>query len=289
MTETVEENEKRLPTICVNITVLNDPKIFDTLNSLRTQAIRPDLVLVADGGSPAGYIERIKAEFTDLPMKVTILPGSPITTKNASLDHITTDITAFLDSDEIAPPDWLEKITKPIVSERADFTGGPTRPYTDPASSIEKYYNELETRIYEGDVEQDVVYMPLGNTAWRTTLLKQLRFDSRIVFRGGAPDYDLEMRAVDAGYRGMFISEAWVYHNKSTTKGYGALLKHRYRYLVGAAVVMIKNKRLGKRFTEKRTRVRMPFAYVEMAMKPIALVHAAIYWEFVVKRKQSRI
>ena len=274
------------PTICVDIAVLNDPKLFDTLNSLRGQSLKPDLVLIADGGSPAGFIEKIRNEFYDLPLEVVVLPGSHITTKDASIDHITTDIAAFLDSDEVAPQEWLATITKPIIDGVADFTGGPTRPPGEPKNNIERYYNELERRIYEGDVEQDVVYMPLGNTAWRTSLLKKLRFDHRIVFRGGAPDYDLEMRAVDAGYRGLFVRDAWAYHNKGTVKGYGSLMKHRYRYLVGAAVVMIKNRRLGKRAGEKRTRIRMPFAYVEDLMKPIALVHAFIYWEFVVKRKE---
>jgi GT2 family glycosyltransferase len=276
------------PTVGVDIAVLNDPKLFDTLNSLRGQSLKPDLVLIADGGSPNGFIERIRNEFSDLPLKIAIIPGSHITTKDASIDHITTDIVAFLDSDEVAPPEWLETITRPIAEGKADFTGGPTRPPGEPKNSIERYYNELERRIYEGDVEIDVVYMPLGNTAWRTSLLKRLRFDRRIVFRGGAPDYDLEMRAVDAGYRGLFVRDAWVYHNKGTVKGYGALMKHRYRYLVGAAVVMIKNGRLGRRVGEKRKRIGLPFAYIEDMMKPVALIHAFFYWELVAKRKKER-
>ncbi|MBX8634487.1 MAG: glycosyltransferase family 2 protein [Candidatus Thermoplasmatota archaeon] len=286
MAEEENANTGRKMTIGVDIAVLNDPKLFDTLNSMREQSLKPELVLIADGGSPSEYIEKIRNDFSDLPLKIAILPGSHITTKNASIDHITTDIVAFLDSDEVAPREWLATISKPIVEGKADFTGGPTRPPGEPRNSIERYYNELERRIYEGDVEQDVVYMPLGNTAWKTFLLKHLRFDRRIVFRGGAPDYDLEMRAVDAGYRGLFVRDAWVYHNKGTVKGYRALVKHRYRYLVGAAVVMIKNGRLRKRAGEKRTMIKMPFAYVEELMKPIALVHAFIYWEFVVKRKE---
>ncbi|MBX8632629.1 MAG: glycosyltransferase family 2 protein [Thermoplasmata archaeon YP2-bin.285] len=275
-------------TVCVQITVLNDEKILDTLKSLRLQTLKPDCIFVADGGSPEGYIERLKREFSDLPLRIMVIPGTPIITKNGSIDHISEDITAFLDSDEIAPPDWLRHLTEPIMGGEADFTGGPTRPVGEPSTEIEKYYNEIEKRIYEGDVEQDVTYMPLGNTAWRTSILKSLRFDSTITFRGGAPDYDLEMRAVDAGYRGMFLREAWVYHNKSTRKGYLALAKHRYRYLVGAAVVMIKNRRLRRRIGEKRRRIKMPFAYVESAMKPIALIHAALYWKLVVKRSEKR-
>lgn len=252
---------------------------------MRKQSLRPNTIFVADGGSTTEYLERIRHSCVNLPLKIKVIPGTPITTKNGSLDDIDEDITAFLDSDEIAPPDWLMKLTEPIALGSADFTGGPTKPAGEAKSKVEMYYNELEKRIYEGDVEQDIVYIPLGNTAWRTSLLKKLRFDSTIVFRGGAPDYDLEMRAVDAGYKGVFVREAWVYHNKSTSGGYSKLIKHRYRYLVGAAVVMIKNDRLKKRLSEKRKSVKMPFAYVEAAMKPIALIHAYVYWNLVVKRK----
>ena len=273
------------PSVCVDIAVLKDPKLFDTLDSLRKQSRKPDRIIVADGGSPKDYVDRILRDYSDLPIEVCNLPGTHIATKDASIDHITEDVTAFLDSDEVAPPDWLQKIVEPIVSGTADFTGGPTRPPNEPRNGVERYYNELDRRIYESDVQQDIVYIPLGNTAWRTSLLKNLRFDKRIVFRGGAPDYDLEMRAVDAGYKGFFVKDAWVYHNKATEKGYFALMKHRYRYLVGAAVVMLKNRRLRKRVSEKRMIVRMPFAYVEAAMKPIALIHAYFYWNLVVKRK----
>ena len=271
--------------ICVDIAVLKDPKLFDTLDALRRQTRKPDRILIADGGSPKEFVDRILKEYGDLPVEVRNLPGTHIETKDASIDYIAEDVTAFLDSDEVPPPEWLEKMVEPIISGDADFTGGPTRPPNAPKNGVERYYNELDRRIYESDVEQDIVYIPLGNTAWKTSLLKDLRFDRRIIFRGGAPDYDLEMRAVDAGHKGLFVKDAWVYHNKATQKGYFALMKHRYRYLVGAAVVMMKNGRLKKRLSEKRKSVKMPFAYVEAAMKPVALIHAYLYWNLVVKRK----
>ena len=280
------------PTICVNISVLDDPRICYTVGSLNHQTVKPDMVLIAYGGGNPIVVRELKEElkrnFPSLNIITIACPGTPIQSKINALNYIDTDITAYLDADELAPETWLEHLTEPINTGRADYTGGPTKQIGEAKSGPERYYNELERRIYEGDVKQDVTYMPLGNTAWRTSLLKELRFDSRITFRGGAPDYDLEMRAVDAGYKGEFVREAWVYHDKSTDKGYMALLRHRYKYLVGAAVIMIKNRRLGRRLGEKRIRIKHPFVYVEMAMKPLALIHAALLWQ-ILKRREMHL
>ena len=90
--------------VCVEIIVLNDPRIFNTIGSLLNQNRKPDRILVADGGSSKEFLENIKSRFSDYNLDIVILPGLPVETREKSLDSLKEDITIFLDSDQIAPP-----------------------------------------------------------------------------------------------------------------------------------------------------------------------------------------
>lgn len=276
----------------VEICNFNDTKLRDALAGLSSQTFQPDTVLIADGGSGEGYRREIMAFIEGEPAVSNMniiwktLEGTQPETRQKSIPFLEGEITAFLDSDEVPPPAWLEALTAPIREGRADFTGGPmlSNPGTDYISS---YYTELEKRIYGSDVEIDVTYMPLGNTAWKTEILRKLGFDPRLAQSyGQAEDYDLEMRSVDAGYRGLFVREAEVRHNQTYPAGFTGLARKRYAYLLAAAVVMTKNRRLRKRASEKRERVKHPFAKYEALMKPVALIHGFLRWHLVVSRRK---
>ncbi len=191
------------------------------------------------------------------------------------------DTTAFLDSDERAPPDWLEQIVAPVEAGAAEFAGGPTRPVRPPANSIERYYALLEQSIYEDLVPRRITYVPLQNTAWRTSVLRSLGFDPRIPF---AEDHDLETRAARSGARGVFVPAAYVYHDRSDETSVWRWARKRYRYLVAMAMSLLKNGELRSRLGERRRPVRHPLRYVESAMKPFALVDASFRW----RRRRSR-
>jgi len=165
-------------------------------------------------------------------------------------------------------------LVAPIEADRADFTGGPTRPRRPPQGSIEQYVDLLERSIYEDLVGRSVSYLPLQNTAWRTATLRGLHFDPTIP---GAEDYDLEIRAVHAGHRGKYVPEAWVYHDKSDETNLLSWMSRRYRlYHVPMAMALIKNGELRGRLAERRRPVRHPLRYLDAAMKPPALVSAAL-------------
>ncbi len=194
--------------------------------------------------------------------------------REGSLAGIAEDTTAFLDSDESAPPAWLGDLVAPIEAGRADFTGGPTRPSRPPRGSIEQYVDLLEQSIYDDLVGRSVSYLPLQNTAWRTVALRRLHFDPTIP---GAEDYDLEIRAVHGGYRGEFVRDAWVYHDKSDETDLFQWMSRRYRlYHVPMAMALIKNGELTDRLAERRRPVRHPLRYLDAVMKPPALVEAIV-------------
>jgi succinoglycan biosynthesis protein ExoM len=269
-------------TVCVEIAVLDDRRLLDALDSLAVQRRRPDRVLVAASvATPEELVRAAVARAPGLVVEVARFAGGVVDARAGSLALLREETVAFLDSDERASPDWLGSIVAPIEEGRATFTAGPTRPTRPPVSAYERYSDLLEASIYEDLVPQRVTYVPLQNSAWRVAELRTLGFDPRIPF---AEDHDLEVRAVRAGGRGLFVPEAWVFHDKSDETSFGRWARKRYRYLVAMAMSLMKNGEMSSRLAERRRPVRHPLRYVEAMMKPFALVDASIRWRRVRRR-----
>ncbi|HXY12396.1 MAG TPA: glycosyltransferase family 2 protein [Thermoplasmata archaeon] len=262
--------------VTVEVAVRDDPRVLDALASLASQERRPDRVLVAASlTTPLALLEQVQNRFPSLPVRARRFSGGVVDARSASLRELDTDVTAFLDSDERAPPQWLARLIAPIESGAADFSGGPTRPLRPPRDSIERYSVLLEESIYADLVPRKVTYLPLQNTAWRTESLRRLGFDPRIPF---AEDHDLETRAFRDGLTGIFVPEAWVYHDGGSETSLYRWARKRYRYLVAMTMSLLKNRELSSRLAEPRRAVRHPLRFVEAAMKPAAFVHGWVRW-----------
>jgi len=263
-------------TVCVEVAVRDDPRLLEALASLERQQRRPDRILVAAStDSPPALLDAVRQRFSSLPVELRQFPGGVVNARAASLAELSEAVTAFLDSDEQAPPEWLERLVAPIESGVAEFAGGPTRPLKPPEGSIEQYSALLEATIYSDLVPRQVSYLPLQNTAWKTDTLRELGFDVRIPF---AEDHDLESRAARAGRVGVYLPEAWVYHDGGSERSFFRWARKRYRYQVAMAMSLMKNGELGRRLTERRRPVAHRLRYVEATMKPFALVHAWFRW-----------
>ena len=262
--------------VCVEVAVLDDRRLLDTLDSLCAQSRLPDRVLIAAStATPEGLIEEARRHCDRIPFDVARFAGGVVEARAGSLRLLREDTTVFLDSDERAPPDWLGRIVAPVESGEGAFSGGPTRPARPPEGSIERYYDLLEKSIYDDVVPRSLSYLPLQNTAWKTSVLQSLGFDTRIRF---AEDHDLETRALRSGARGVFVPEAFVYHDKTNETSLFRWARKRYRYLVAMAMSLMKNGGLRGRFEERRRPVRHPLRYLEAMMKPVALVDASVRW-----------
>ena len=265
--------------VCVEVPVKDDPHLPETIASLAAQSRRPDRILiVATPETPEGLLEEARRRGGEVPLDVLRVPGYVVEARQAALGSIQEATTVFLDSDESAPTGWLTALVRPLETGEAEYTGGPTRPVRPPANSVERYVALLERSIYEELVRESVTYLPLQNTAWRTSLLRQLGFDTRLP---GAEDHDLETRAARAGHRGLFVPEAWVLNDKANVStNFYRWARRRYRqYLLPMAMSLLKNGALEGRLRERRRRVRHPLAYVELAVKPVAFVHAWALWQ----------
>jgi GT2 family glycosyltransferase len=275
-TEPVRRDPGTMGTVCVEIAVRDDRRLLDALASLDRQQRRPDRVLVAASpATPPELLDEARQRFPALPLAFRRYPGGVVDARAASLADLAETVTAFLDADERAPPEWLGRLVAPIDSGTADFAGGPTRPLRPPEGSIERYSVLLEASIYADLVPRRVTYLPLQNTAWRTSSLRQLGFDARIPF---AEDHDLETRAARVGLVGTFVPDAWVFHDKGAERSFPRWARKRYRYLVAMAMSLMKNGELGRRLSERRRPVAHPLRFLEAAMKPLAFVHAGFRW-----------
>ena len=265
-----------MSTVCVEVAVLDDPRLLDALASLAAQERRPDRVLVAASTrTPEALLEKARRNFPGLPVAVHRFPGGVVDARAASLAGVPEPLTAFLDSDEQAPSGWLRQLVAPIERGDADFTGGPTRPLRPPQGSLERYGVLLEASIYADLVPRRVTYLPLQNTAWRTEALQRIGFDPRIPF---AEDHDLETRAAREGLVGAFLPDAWVFHDGSSETSFPRWVRKRYRYNLAMAMSLLKNGELAHRRAEPRRPVDHPLRYLEAALKPIALLHAGVRW-----------
>ncbi len=261
--------------VCVEIAVRDDPRLLAALASLADQTRRPDRVLIAASpATPAELADAATHRFPTLRVDLERFAGGPVDARASSLALLREDTTVFLDSDEVAPPDWLERIVAPIESGRAAFSGGPTRPLKPAETSLERYMELLERSIYEDVVPNHIAYLPLQNTAWSTTVLRRFGFDPSVT----AEDHDLETRVLRAGFSGVYLPDAWVYHDKSSETSYLRWARKRYLYLFQMAMSIFKHRELGARLREHRPPIRHPLRYVEAAMKPFALVHAWFRW-----------
>ncbi len=272
-------------TVVVEIAVKDDPRLLAALDSLAHQSRTPDRVFVAASTkTPEPLARAATGRCPSLRVELVRFAGGPVDARAASLPYLREDVIVFLDADEVAPPDWLATVVAPIEEGRASYTGGPTRPIRRAENPIERYYELLEESIYHDLVRANVTYLPLGNSAWRGDLVRGFGFDPRVT----AEDHDLETRASRAGHRGLFLPEAWVYHDKSNETSYVRWARKRYLYLFQMAMSMLKNHELAERLAERRRPVRHPLRYVEALMKPIALAHAWIRWSRVEDRPPAR-
>ena len=228
------------PSVSVIVTVLNDPRVLATLETLRRQTLPPLEILVADGGSTDGTFEGVAALSRQDPRVIPLrVPGTIAESRNQALDRVRGEIVAFLDADEEAPPDWLRALVRPLQEQpEVGFTGGPTPAKPGTATSVgARYYDAYLRRFYDLVARAHPHALPMGNSAWRTEVFRRLgKLDVTLYPRASSEDQEFAVRALKAGYRGLYVPEAWVHHDFSDLH-LGALLRKQSTYATGGYVL----------------------------------------------------
>ena len=206
------------PQVTVILTVLNDPRLRRTLDSLKEQTLKPLEVIIADGGSKDGTFEAAEAYAQKEPWVLPRrFPGTVAASRNGAIAEARGSIIAFIDADEVAPPDWLETLIGPILRNEADFTGGPTPALEESLHTITAvYYNAYLNRFYEEVAAHHPHSLPMGNSAWKAELFHKVGpLNTKFNPREGGEDLEFAIRVVEAGGKGKYVPEAKVSHDYS--------------------------------------------------------------------------
>ncbi len=228
----------RAESITVLITIRDDPRLSQCLESLLQQSFPPDEILIADGGdSPQvrSTAERLAAR--DPRIRRIVAPGTIAETRNFAIPAARGSLIAFLDTDEIAPPDWLSRLLAPFADPGVGFAGGPTpailstcRTYTA------RYYNAYLQRFYDRVARHRPHALPMGNSAWRAAVFRQVGLLDARLAGIGSEDQDVALRALAAGWKGVYVPGAAVAHDFSEI-GLRTLFHKQRQYSRGGYVV----------------------------------------------------
>ena len=109
------------------LTVLNEagslPRLFD---SIAQQTRPPDEIIVVDGGSTDGTIDRLRAHQDRLPLKIIAQPGANISQgRNAAIRAATGDIICSTDAGVRLNAHWIEELVKPLEKDEGRSTLAP--------------------------------------------------------------------------------------------------------------------------------------------------------------------
>lgn len=275
------------PKITVIITSFNDHRIIELLKKLMRYDI--DQVIIADGGSSKTLLDEIKEfEKSNPTVQLIIAPGSITESRDQVRSSITGDITVFIDTDEVPAEGWLDAICQPIMKGSADFCFGPTIPMKPTENRVERFVNEYDRVFYEKIVSADPLMGPMGNSSWKTEILRKVNFDTTLTM--GGEDYDFNLKAKNLGYNGKYVHEAILYHDQSSISRLSRLLKKRFRYMVGAAIAYRRNSSLTSRLMESsgpKLLTSDPIELLLVLMKPIAFIFSLIIGSGLPRSKQK--
>jgi glycosyltransferase involved in cell wall biosynthesis len=273
--------------ISIIITNLNDDRIFNLINTLRH--LRCFEIIVADGGSSKDHQLRLN-DIDAENLKILVLPGPVAVTRHKAAPLIAGDISVFIDTDELpSDSEWLWKLVAPIQNGSADFTFGPTKPMHPAGNRIVRYIDLYDEWMYSKLLPVDISKGAMGNSAWKTEIIRELDFDTALTM--GGEDYDLTIRALQAGYRGVFVPDAVLLHDQNNIKTLRRFLRKKFSYLLGAALAYKKNKISGSRI---RGSVRGstwrgdPIEIIVIMMKPFAFILSQVISLEYLRRKASK-
>lgn len=155
--------------------------------------------------------------------------GGPAAARNTGLAHVSTELVAFLDSDCVAPPDWIEDLAghfaDPLVAAVAPRivalpSGTPAGRYGAVSGSLD--LGDRAARVVPGT---RVAYVPTAALLVRRAVLADLLFDPALRY---GEDVDLVWRLHDSGWRIRYDPTVQVRHREPET--WRALLTRRFHY-----------------------------------------------------------
>jgi succinoglycan biosynthesis protein ExoM len=173
-----------------------------------------DMEVIVVDNDPGRTGEAVVRRFTDSGRRrfsYLVQPVKNISlTRNVSVRNASGNYLLFIDDDEVAPPDWLERMLGAMGTFRADGVFGPCMPEFDEKTPGWKRQRELHYPPMQITGER-AIQKWTGNCIVRATLLKGREgpFDPAYGVTGGEDSFLFEMLERE-GARFVYCREAWV-------------------------------------------------------------------------------
>src|SRR5690606_32147831 len=194
-----------VPVTCVISTWNKCDDVRENLLALGRQTRPPAEIVVVDNASRDGTQEMIRREFPHVKLLVTAHDRvGACETFNMGFEAATQPLTAIMDDDVVAPPDWLEKLvtrlerepeTTAMVSSKVVEPGMPDEFLSSPTVNRERYM---------------ATFRGCGTLA-RTDVLRRAGLYDEVFFIYGN-ERDLATRVLNLGYRILQYPPAEIFH-----------------------------------------------------------------------------
>lgn len=239
------------PTIEVLICTFRRSHLRTTLESLAAQVLPPEVsiaVIVADNDDTPSASDLVQEalEAFPHPLRYIHAPARNISiARNACLEAAQSPWVAFLDDDEIAPPDWIGSLWRTICSTGADAAFGPVLadyPPGTPSWLLRLDFHSSRPVLRSGQLETGHT----GNALlrWQGAPWMSLRFEVQRGVTGGE-DTAFFFAARRMGARYVAAPEATVHEEVPPQRlTLGWLARRRYR--MGQTYVSSSCSRIGR-------------------------------------------
>ncbi|MCK4902965.1 MAG: glycosyltransferase [Thermoplasmatales archaeon] len=223
--------------ISIVLTTKNEEKNIDTLLESLANQEEPYEVLVVDSDSTDKTQEIVK-EFSkkNKNIKLLIHPGTRSESMNYGIKQATGNAVAFIGGDDVADKDWIKEIRNGL--KKADIVVGDLI-----ATEEERVKNIENVKLFHNGVN---VSYPGTNTTYKKEILDKLEgFDS---WFSSAEDLEINLRAVDAGYKIIEYKKAKVYYRPKGTPL--TFLKQSFWYGYGRKLIGLKHGRVWEKHSK---------------------------------------
>jgi succinoglycan biosynthesis protein ExoM len=228
---------KRLVRVDVGVCTFRRESVTATLQSLGAQRLPPTIrmrVIVADNEPTPAAEARVRtaAEAFGLDVAYVHAPANNICiARNAILDALAGDYLAFIDDDQLAAPDWIDRLTDAIRRQGCDAVLGPVKavyPAEAPAWVAAGDFLSFEPVRVAGRILKGYTC----NALIRTDSIRRhgLRFDLSLGRSGGEDDAFFYQLTDGGGVIG-YAADAHVAEPAAASRtSLGWLMKRSFRF-----------------------------------------------------------